>query len=152
MIKSILTLGILRGNTCTKGCYLNKTDVIIIVNISKVILNTKRNKDCASLLLVRLRSGYSTQSEDPRYLKIWKCQKFSLGCSLPPPPPGVNHWQVQCSTKVHETFQQITQKLCATKTWDLEKLLYISFLITCHFLGSFYLVVSHLFWGVVFIA
>ena len=88
MIKSILTLGILRGNTCTKGCYLNKTDVIIIVNISKVILNTKRNKDCASLLLVRLRSGYSTQSEDPRYLQIWKCQIFPGLLSPPPPPPS----------------------------------------------------------------
>ena len=30
---------------------------------------------------------------------------------------------VQCSTKVHETFPPITQKLSATKTWDLEKLL-----------------------------
>ena len=26
----------------------------------------------------------------------------------------------QCSTKVRETFRQITQKLWATKTWDLD--------------------------------
>ena len=29
---------------------------------------------------------------------------------------------LQSSTKVHETFRQITQKLWATKTWDLDKL------------------------------
>ena len=28
----------------------------------------------------------------------------------------------QCSTKVRETFWQITQKLWATKTWELDKL------------------------------
>ena len=29
---------------------------------------------------------------------------------------------IQSSTKVRETFRQITQKLWATKTWDLDKL------------------------------
>ena len=28
---------------------------------------------------------------------------------------------LQNSTKVHETFRQITQKLWATKTWNLDK-------------------------------
>ena len=32
---------------------------------------------------------------------------------------------VQNPTKVHETFQQMTQKLWTTKTWDLDKLFYV---------------------------
>ena len=38
---------------------------------------------------------------------------------------------------VLETFWQITQKLWATKTWDLEKLITYKSLITFHFLGFF---------------
>ena len=32
---------------------------------------------------------------------------------------------IQSSTKVREMFRQITQKLWATKTWDLDKIIYI---------------------------
>ena len=54
--------------------------------------------------------------------------------------------------KVRETFPQITQKLWATKTWDLAKLfIYYSF-ITFHFLGFFHLTVSNLYYCAVFIA
>ena len=50
---------------------------------------------------------------------------------------------IQSSTKVRETFRQITQKLWVTKTWDLEKLfIYYSF-ITFHFLGFFHRTVSN---------
>ena len=34
-------------------------------------------------------------------------------------------FSIQRSTKVHGTFRQITQKLWATKTWDLGQLVYI---------------------------
>ena len=45
--------------------------------------------------------------------------------------------------KVRETFPQITQKLWATKTWDLAKLfIYYSF-ITFHFLGFFHWLISN---------
>ena len=50
---------------------------------------------------------------------------------------------IQCSTKVHETFRPITQKLSATKTWDLEKLLVSQSFITFHFLAFFHLTVSN---------
>ena len=33
-----------------------------------------------------------------------------------------NDVSIQSSTKVRETFRQITQKLWARKTWDLDKL------------------------------
>ena len=44
---------------------------------------------------------------------------------------------IQSSTKVRETFRQITQKLWATKTCDLDKLFKNSSFITFHFLGFF---------------
>ena len=47
--------------------------------------------------------------------------------------------------KVRETFRQITQKLWATKTWDLNKLFIYKSLITFHFLGFFHWTVSNLF-------
>ena len=40
------------------------------------------------------------------------------------------------STKVRETFRQITQKLWATETWDLNKLFINKHFITFHFLAS----------------
>ena len=43
---------------------------------------------------------------------------------------------IQSSTKVRETFGQITQKLWATKTWDLGKLFIYSSFITFIFLAS----------------
>ena len=46
------------------------------------------------------------------------------------------------ATKVSETFRQITQKLWAIKTWDLEKLFAYKSFITFRFLGSFYCTVS----------
>ena len=52
---------------------------------------------------------------------------------------------IQSSTKVRETFWQITQKLWATKTWDLNKLFMYKSFITFHFLGFFYWTVSNLF-------
>ena len=51
---------------------------------------------------------------------------------------------IQSSTKVRETFWQITLKLWATKTWDLDNLfIYYSF-ITLHFLSFFHWTVSNL--------
>ena len=59
---------------------------------------------------------------------------------------------IKSSTKVRETFRRITQKLWATKTWDLEKLFtYYSF-ITFHFLDFFHWTGSNLFFCAVFIA
>ena len=52
---------------------------------------------------------------------------------------------IQSSTKVCETFRQITQKLWATKTWDLDKLFIYQSFITFHFLGFFHWAVSNLF-------
>ena len=52
---------------------------------------------------------------------------------------------IQSSTKVRETFRKITQKLWATKTWDLDKLFKNQSLIRFHFLGFFYWTVSNLF-------
>ena len=52
---------------------------------------------------------------------------------------------MQSSTKVRDKFREITQKLWATKTWDVDKLyIYYSF-ITFHFLGFFHWTVSNLF-------
>ena len=52
---------------------------------------------------------------------------------------------IQSSAKVRETFRQITQKLWAIKTWDLDKLFtYYSF-ITFRFLGFFHWTLSNLF-------
>ena len=44
---------------------------------------------------------------------------------------------IQSSTKVRETFWQITQKLWATKTWDLDKLFKNKSFITFIFLASY---------------
>ena len=52
---------------------------------------------------------------------------------------------IQSSTKVHETFRQITQKLWATKTWNLDKSFIFESFITFHFLGFFHWTVSNLF-------
>ena len=52
---------------------------------------------------------------------------------------------IQSSTNVRETFQQITQKLWATKTRDLDKLFKNQSLITFHFLGFFHWTVSNSF-------
>ena len=56
---------------------------------------------------------------------------------------------IQSFTKVHETFRQITQKLWATKTWNLDKSFIFYYFITFHFLGFFHWTVSNLyFWCV----
>ena len=38
------------------------------------------------------------------------------------PKRYTNIWRLHTLEKVRETFQKITQKLCATTTWDLDKL------------------------------
>ena len=51
---------------------------------------------------------------------------------------------IQSSTKVRETFRQITQKLCPRQTRDLDKLfIYLSF-IAFHFLGFFHWTIFNL--------
>ena len=59
----------------------------------------------------------------------------------------VHHYgvSIQSSTQVHETFRQITQKLWATKTWELDKLFKNKSFKTFHFLGFFHWAVSNLF-------
>ena len=52
---------------------------------------------------------------------------------------------IENSTKVREMFRQITQKLWATKIWDLDKLFIYKSFITIHFLGFFHWTVSNLF-------
>ena len=52
---------------------------------------------------------------------------------------------IQSSTKMRETFWQITQKLWATKTWDLDRLIKNKSFITSHFLGFFHWAVSIIF-------
>ena len=49
------------------------------------------------------------------------------------------------SIMVREMFRQITQKLGATKTWDLDKLFIYQSLVTFHCLGFFHWTVSNLF-------
>ena len=49
------------------------------------------------------------------------------------------------SIMVREMFRQITQKLWATKTWDLDKLFIYQSFVTFHFLGFFHWTVSNLF-------
>ena len=51
---------------------------------------------------------------------------------------------IQSSTKLCEMFWQITQKMWATKTWDLDKLFISQSFITFHFLGFFHWMVSNL--------
>ena len=51
----------------------------------------------------------------------------------------------QSSTKMRETFRQITQKLWATKTWQWENLFAYYSSITFHFLGFFHWTVSNIF-------
>ena len=53
------------------------------------------------------RKSFYGKSELPMFLLI---STYQHGVSM------------QSSTKVSETFRQITQELWATKTWDLEKL------------------------------
>ena len=56
---------------------------------------------------------------------------------------------IQSCTKVRETFRQITQKLWATKTWDLDKFFKNQSFITFHFLGFFPSTVYNLFFSCV---
>ena len=66
--------------------------------------------------------------------------------------PPIIDVSIQSSTNVRKMLRQITQKLWAIKTWDLDKLfIYWSF-ITFHFLGFFHWTVCNIFFAAVFIA
>ena len=61
---------------------------------------------------------------------------------------GAPIWRLHTKLyKVRETFRQITQKLWATKTWDLHKFFKNQSFITFHFLGFFPWTVYNLFFS-----
>ena len=61
-----------------------------------------------------MRTYASSRLKRKSFYRISELQMFSGGHMV--------HWPKLYTKKVRETFWQITQKLLATKTWELEEL------------------------------
>ena len=84
--------------------------ILSSITISSVCL-------CAGMLVSQWKESAFIEKVNSRRFCWFLAAIWPYWCTKTVHQYGIS---IQSSTKVHETFRQITQKLWATKTWDLD--------------------------------